>query len=216
MILGINWYHTHKPEEHANEDGKYIGYLDDRSFVGCDDGLLESLRAIISAGRSIAALERASLFPKAEYYGEILRLGSDHSFSSETWLKNSLKEFTESDIIFCDPDDGLIVKSVSLTSAKSDKYVTADELISYYSAGKSVIFYNHRCREKEEVYLRRFRMLRENSKFSYSKWMGLKFRRGTIRDYFFILQPYHVGKVTDAIENMLQSNWQNHFSLLNV
>ena len=107
-----------------------------------------------------------------------------------------MKALADSDIIFCDPDNGLIVKSVSLSSAKSDKYVTEDELVGYYLFGKSVVFYNHRCREKEHLYLRRFKPLQRRKELVSAKWLGLKFARGTIRDYIFILQPYHYKQVS--------------------
>ena len=159
LRVGINWYRTYKPEEHDNNDGKHISYLNNKLFQGCDDELLDRLRQMVEGNRSIAALETAELIPDAKYYSEILRPGNDRSFSRDIWYNNSLEALSHSDIIFCDPDNGLLVKSVSLSSAKSDKYITEDELVSYYLLGKSVVFYNHRCREKEEVYLRRFKPL---------------------------------------------------------
>ena len=216
MKVGVNWYRTYKPEEYFNEDGKHIGYLNNKSFVGCDDELLESLREVINSNRSIAALEASELIPNARYYSAILKPGSDHSFSRDFWYQNSLEVLSDCDIIFCDPDNGLLGKSVSLTSKKSDKYVTSNELAAYYSKGKSVAFYNHRCREKEQVYLQRFTPLRQSDELKFAKWKGIKFIRGTTRDYLFILQPHHVDKVTSAIENMMQSNWNRHFSALNL
>lgn len=44
LTIGVNWYHTFKPEEHDRGDGKHIGYLHDRSFRGCDDELLKVLQ----------------------------------------------------------------------------------------------------------------------------------------------------------------------------
>lgn len=216
LRIGINWYRTYKPEEHHRDDGKHIGYLSDKSFQGCDDELLNSLRRIVESNRSVAALEAAELIPNAQYYSAILRPGNDKSFNRDVWFKNSMKALADSDVIFCDPDNGLIVKSVSLSSAKSDKCVTEDELVGYYLAGKSVVFYNHRCREKEHLYLRRFKPLQRRKELVSAKWLGLKFNRGTIRDYIFILQPYHCKKVSGALERMMQSNWKRHFSRLNI
>lgn len=216
LRVGVNWYLTYKPEEHSKEDGKHTGYLDVTAFRGCDDKLLEALRSIVAGGRSVAALESANLIPNAYFYSEILKPGSDRAFSRDVWFKKSLGALADSDIIFCDPDNGLLVSSVSLGSIRSDKYVRADELIAYYSAGKSVVFYNHRCREKEPMYLSRFAPLQQRAELSGAKWNGLKFVRGTIRDYFFILQPSHAGQVSTAIKNMMQSNWSRHFSVLNI
>lgn len=216
LKISINWYLAYKPEEHTNDDGKHIGYLNNKSFQECDEELFKLLQRIVESNRSIAVLEEAKLVPNAQYYSVILRPGSDQSFSRNIWYKNSLKVLADSDIIFCDPDNGLLVKSVSLSSAKSDKYVTENELVVYYLSGKSIIFYNHRCRGKEEVYLQRFASLQLRSELVSAKWEGLKFAHGTIRDYIFILQPFHFEKVNAVIKSITRSNWNRHFSILNI
>ena len=216
LKVGVNWYRTYKPEEHNNNDGKHIGYLNNKLFRGCDDELLDRLRQMVEGNRSIAALEAAKLVPDAQYYSEILRPGNDQSFSRDVWYNNSLEALSYSGIIFCDPDNGLLVKSVPLSSAKSDKYITEDELIGYYLLGKSVVFYNHRCREKEEVYLQRFKPLQLRDELVSAKWKGLKFARGSVRDFIFILQPVHFERINDVIEKMMQSNWSRHFSTINI
>jgi hypothetical protein len=132
------------------------------------------------------------------------------------WYKKSIEKLKESDIIFCDPDNGLIVKSVSQKSNKSDKYILHDELVSYYQEGKSLVFYNHRCREQEQIYLQRFQPLIQRKELEGAEWRALKFVRGTIRDYIFILQPKHSGAIDIAINNMLETNWKKHFSVLNI
>ena len=216
LRVGINWYYTHKPEEHKNADGKHIGYLNDDSFKGCDYELLKSLDIITKGTRSVEVLENANLIPNAYYYKRILKPGSDKNFIRTEWHSKSMEELSKSDIIFCDPDNGLIKKSVSRNSNKSDKYILHDELISYYQAGKSVVFYNHRSREQEQLYLKRFQPLIHRSELAGANWRGLKFIRGTIRDYIFILQPKHTKTVDIAISNMIESNWHKHFSFLNI
>jgi len=216
LVIGVNWYLTYKPEEHNNADGKHIGYLNDSLFKGCDDELLKSLYNITNGTRNVSALENANLIPNAYYYKELLKPGSDKNFLRSEWYRNSLEKLSKSDIIFCDPDNGLIVKSVSQKSNKSDKYVLHNELISYYQAGKSIVFYNHRCREQEKVYLQRFQTLMQNSELIGAEWRGLKYVRGTIRDYIFILQPKHSMAVDIVINNMMESKWKKHFSVLNI
>lgn len=216
LRVGVNWYLTYKPEEHINTDGKHIGYLKDTAFKGCDDELLKSLDIITKRTRSVTALENANLIPNAIYYREILKPGSDKNFIRSIWYRNSLETLSEADIIFCDPDNGLIVKSVSQKSNKSDKYILPDELVSYYQAGKSIVFYNHRCREQEQVYLQRFQTLKQKNGLLSAEWKGLKFVRGTIRDYIFILQAQHLAAVDIAINNMMKTNWHKHFSELNL
>ena len=178
--------------------------------------MLKSLDIITKGTRSVSTLENSDLIPNAIYYREILKPGSDKSFIRSEWYRNSLETLSESDIIFCDPNNGLIVKSVSQKSTKSDKYILPDELVSYYQAGKSIVFYNHRCREQEQVYLQRFQTLKQKDELVGAEWRGLKFVRGTIRDYIFILQNQHLAAVDIAINNMMKTNWHKHFSELNL
>jgi len=79
-----------------------------------------------------------------------------------------------------------------------------------------VVFYNHRCREQEQVYLQRFQSLKQNNELAGAKLKGLKFVRGTIRDYIFILQEEHLTKVNTAFKNMRGTNWNKHFSELKI
>ena len=184
--------------------------------MGCDDELKDALGMIIRGERNVSSLEKADLLINATYYSEILKPGSDHTFDRLKWHKNSLEILSGSDIIFCDPDNGLIVKSVSEKSKKSDKYILPEEITPYFLSGKSVVFYNHRCREKEDIYLKRFQALRQRDELSDAVWKGLKFTRGTTRDYFFILQQEHVNRINIAIDYMMKTNWKKHFSILHI
>lgn len=118
--------------------------------------------------------------------------------------------------MFLDPDNGLQVKSTTLTSEKGNKYIGYNELEDYFNLGKSIIFYNHRERKPEEEYLNKFRRLKECSTFKTSQIIGLKFKRGTIRDYIFIVQPQHANAIKTCCNSLLNSNWNEHFSMLNI
>jgi hypothetical protein len=45
---------------------------------------------------------------------------------------------------------------------------------------------------------------------------GMTFKRGTVRDYIFAMQPGHAPKIMECLDNMLQSPWGDHFSELNL
>lgn len=211
LKIGVNWFLSDRKEESFNNDGKYTRYLEKSSFQNCDDDLNKSLRNVVEGKRSVAAIEGARPIPDAHYYSVILRPGNVPSFSRKMWYQDSLKVFADSDIVFCDPDNGLLVKSVSINSIKSDKYVTENELVIYYLSGKSVIFYNHRSREKEDVFFQRFEPLKRRHELDTAKWKALKYPRGTTRYFFFIIQPDHFDKVNGALERLMRSNWNSHF-----
>jgi len=211
LRLGINWYLV--PDESHNADGKHIGYITDPRYNGCDDALRTSLKSIVNGQRTISALETMDLIPTTIYYQDMLYSPSQ-IFSRRDWHIKALEVLRAADFVFLDPDNGVLVKSVSTGSSKSNKYVIPNEIADYFTAGKSVIIYNHRCREQEAVYLRRFNWMREDSAINSADISGVKFSRGTVRDYIFVLQRDHEVRITACVKNMLQGPWGNHFSRL--
>ena len=111
------------------------------------------------------------------------------------------------DLGFLAPDNGLIPKSVRHVSAKSIKYVFPEEIVDYYNAGHSVVFYSHRTRECQEMYLARFSRLFGTKEFERATIKGVSFRRGTVRDYFFIIYSDHVSKIEDGLSLMVNEKW---------
>jgi len=92
--------------------------------------------------------------------------------------------------------------------------VIPSEITDYFTAGTSVIIYNHRCREQDTVYLQRFNWMHKDSNLKNEVITGLTFKRGTIRDYIFALHPSHAPRIMKCMDNMLQSPWRNHFAKL--
>jgi hypothetical protein len=213
LCIGVNWYLS--PDENHNADGGKTDYSTDTRFNGCDDLLRNSLKKIVKGQRCVSALEAMNLVPNAIYYHEVLYSPS-RTFSRRDWHTKALEVLSGADIVFLDPDNGVLVKSVSTGSAKSNKYVFRNEIEDYFSAGKSVIIYNHRSREQESVYLRRFSWMNEDSIIKDANITGVTFRRGTVRDYIFVMQPSHTSKIMGCLDNLLQSQWGKHFAKLNL
>jgi len=213
--LGVNWYLT--PDESHNADGKYITYLYDDRFRFLDRGLYLAIKDIVDKGeRHVRSIQHAGILPESTlFYDQILDYACDpgeRRMRREAWHRAALDTLQSCDIVFLDPDNGLQVGS-SLTARKGNKYIGLDELKDYIRLGKSVIFYNHRERKKEGEYLKRFIPLRDESAFMGCRWLGLKYVRGTIRDYFFILQMKHFAPIQARCEDLLQV-WKEHFSAL--
>ena len=125
------------------------------------------------------------------------------------WHGNALEQLRPCDVVFLDPDNGLLVKSVGKKSAKSVKYVFDSELADYLRNGQSVILYSHRQRKKPEAYfggiLSRFESIAE---LKDKKVFAITFPRGTVRDYFMIAaNDVHAEKMKAAILGMSESLW---------
>ena len=162
--------------------------------------------------RSVEQLENLQLLKYGTYYHELLLEPATVDLGyRKRWHENAMETMKDCDIVFLDPDNGLLPKSVSRGSKKSIKFVLEEEIIDYCMQGQSVIFYNHRCREKADVYLKRFEHLFANPHLTNADKRGISFVRGTIRDYMYIIQPQHRDTMDKSIHTLLTGAWGDHF-----
>ena len=209
--IGVNWYLVE--DESHNQDGKHVGYLRDNKFIGLDEELRNALNSlVVNNRRSINNIEKLQLLQSDIYYNDVLKAvnGSVKELRSD-WHKEGLSKLRDAELVFMDPDNGLLPPSVSAGSVKSIKYVTKDEIVDYYQAGYSVVFYSHRTREKLNTYLHRFDELFNSEQIKGVTITGISFKRGTVRDYFFVLHEEHKERVIKGIEKLLESGWKQHF-----
>ena len=212
LTIGINWYLT--PDETHNGDGRHVDYLTVAGYRPCDEALwLELGRIVSSKQREVRALQKDQIL-KATFYSKPLDFfGMGKSERIETrikWHKAALGSLSGIDVVFVDPDNGLVVPSAAGTR-KENKYVTPDELAGYYMQGSSVIYYQHKARRQNSFYTDQHNRLIASSGFKDASGLGLLFRPTSQRYYFFIIQPAHFELVTDAVTKMLASAWGNCF-----
>ena len=210
--VGVNWYLT--PNESHNQDGKHTNYDDLRS---CDENLWRELKQIVdSDNRSVAALQKDRIL-KATFYAETLdfrgKKKAERRLIRENWHQNALKTLCGSDLVFVDPDNGLIVPSAE-EKPKENKFVLPKELADYYEQGSSVIYYQHKARRPDPDYTKQHLQLLTRPEFAGASGLGIKFWKTSQRYYFCILQPEHRDKITKAVHDMLRSEWSKCFSQL--
>lgn len=215
LSVGVNWYLA--PDEHHNNDGRYIGYLQNDRFRLCDENLWQALGEIVASGqRNVATLETADILP-AEYYSKPLNFSHEVKPKRQQlrmeWHAAALDQLRKCDIVFVDPDNGLIVPSAS-GKPKSIKYAQPCELSDYYNIGASVIYYQHKARRPDSFYADQHKKLLASGNFLGAIGLGLKFVTTSQRYYFFIIQPSHREAISSCIEQMSASPWHEHFELL--
>ena len=216
LKVGINWYLV--GDESHNNDGKHIGYLTDTKYQGCDNALLVSFDHMLKQGvRCVGEIEKLNLLTTQTYYHErMVEPRKQTGIKRNEWHQNALATFQGCDLVFLDPDNGMLPKSVSRVNDKSIKYVLPEEIMDYYEAGHSVVFYSHRTREQLAVYLQRFTQLFESAKWQGAYVKGVTFKRGTVRDYFYILHEAHVPQVEKGLETLMNSKWSQHFEIIEI
>ena len=216
LRVGVNWYLV--GDESHNNDGKHTGYLSDKKFFGCDDNLLAELNGMLGKGiRSVSEIEKLDLLSTQKYYHErMIEPRKQTGVTRNEWHRNGLVAMSDCDLVFLGPDNGMLPKSVSRGSDKSIKYVLPEEIMDYYRAGHSVVFYSHRTREQLDKYLKRFENLFNEAKGQGVTIKGLTFKRGTVRDYIFILRKEHVTQVENSLQNIMNSKWRQHFDSIQI
>lgn len=210
FTIGINWYRVSTPCSEKKADGTFKQkdgkHLIPDSLRVCDPSLADTLTKIAkSSSRSVTAIQEEELVPNAVYYDEYLTLEGRFE-----WHKKAMMKFENVELVFMDPENGLLVKSVGKRSARSIKYVFYEEVKDFIKSGKSVLVYNHRCRKPEREYFDDI----ENRLQKYviedkgEEIQEITFLRGTIRDYFAIPAcKEHSDLFHAAFAEMKNSNW---------
>lgn len=209
LSIGVNWYtaETLDVEKKADgsfkqEDGKY---LIPEELCQCDEVLAKKLLDISSGNkRSIEALEKANLIPGAVYFSESVPV-----LLRSEWHQRALKILKNVDIVFVDPDNGMLVKSVGKKSVRSVKYTFYEEVSDYIEQGQSVLIYNHRCRKPEERYFRDIcEKLQEYTGIEANGILKITFPKCSVRDYLAVpVSEDHARKIQDAFVHMEQGIW---------
>jgi len=192
-MLGINWYLV--PDDAGNDGNKKLK----ESFVDIDKDLFDKLSAL-SLTKRIQHVEAANLFSsKTKYYREILYFKTRNE-----WFSNSLTTLKGSDIIFCDPDNGIEIPSCKPTNPKSVKYITLDEIKGYFDGGSSVVVYQHGSRRGTLTQQQSDRKMQLSEKLAIStdNIHVLYSGYGTPRFFFVIIQPKHKSELLSSIKSL--------------
>lgn len=210
LTVGVNWYLIEN-EDH-NNDGKHIAYLTNPIYDACDPELRGKLGYMVYGNqRSVRTMEELNLIPGCVYFNLVV----PRNIKDRTaWHQQALLQLSKTDMVFLDPDNGLEVKSVSPVNVKSIKYVFRSEIEDYYAAGQSVIFYNHRSHEPDDIYFSRFKDLLSVNSLSKADLIGLRFSRGTTRDYIILSHPEHARIIKSSVAKLLDGPWSKHFNEL--
>lgn len=225
--LGVNWYYV-TAEEH-NGDGNHITYLndsnkDDSKYRECFPELYDKLLTIVNSGkRSITNIENESVLPRDTiFYSNPLPYSLPNALSRgegrEKWFEESLTALEKSNILFLDPDNGIQPYGVDKTQPNAIKYALRDEIKRYYESGKTLVIYNHRDRRPQSEYERKILAISQYIK-SWNDIKVLRFKRGSVRDYIFLIQKEHHQLIDQTID-YLTANPRNflfeHYALTEV
>jgi ferredoxin len=142
--LYVCWMLT--PDD-SGPDGRKLTYLKAAGeYRKVDPQLFDVMDGLIQRDqRSVAAVEQASLFPRATYFSaEIPVNASDR----RNVIQQAVRSCPKRALVFFDPDNGLEGKTDSRGRVKSNKFVFWDELRGLIDPSRSAVIYQHNGRPK--------------------------------------------------------------------
>lgn len=148
--VGVNWYLT---ENDGSNDGKFTDYLKkDTMRQYCPD-VFDALKGIAhKENKGVVDVERSGILPGGQFYSEILKpegTPGDREQERSCWFQESMKELEDADLIFMDPDNGLL-ETDDASKLGGEKYVLPSEVESYFIEGHNVVYYCHKGRRPYE------------------------------------------------------------------
>ena len=150
--LAVCWSRT---VDDTRSDGSRIHYLEDPAhwreldpvvFDFVHDQVLEKRI------RDVDALASSNLLPRSRFFGDVLE---DELANRDAYFNRFFRFARGAKLVFFDPDNGLGITAVQRGERRSSKYVYPCEVERAWSAGHSVLFYQHFPRRPRDAFLGR-------------------------------------------------------------
>lgn len=207
--VGINWYLT---EDDGSSDGKHISYLEKEDMRRYDPVVFDALKKLVDNGnRSVQAVQDAGLISNALYFDELLKIQGNPPEKEHRrifWFNKSMDALDEANLIFMDPDNGLLDNNDYLAK-NADKYIFPNEVKRYYNEGHNVVYYCHKGRRTYTQWDDYKNAMVD--RIPDAKPVILTFHKGTQRSYIFLIHPKDFVRYRKIIEE-IQRRWRNLFS----
>ncbi len=208
--VGVNWYLT---ENDNSNDGKFTNYFKNKEeFRRYDPELFDSLKNIATKkNKSVQDIEQVDIIPNSIFYSEFLSLKgkpSEREEKRKLWFANSINALRSADLIFMDPDNGLL-EDANTCKPGAEKYVLPDEVKQYFMGGHNVVYYCHKGRRSLFQWFDykslMFNMIPE------AKPAILTFHKGSQRSYIFLIHEKDFTKYR-AIIDKVKNRWFQIFT----
>jgi hypothetical protein len=152
LSLAFGWMLT--PDDGSTDRG-FRTYLDrPGEWRHRDPELFDMLASALGGDDApgVALLERSELFPRSRYFSEIV---PDDRFARGVWASRLQVVTAGADLAFLDPDNGLQIASAPVGRKDSGKFAMWSEVEALWTAGSSVLIYQHFRREQRDTFAQR-------------------------------------------------------------
>ncbi len=207
--VGINWYLT---KNDRSNDGKFTTYLKDKSMRRYSPEVYDFLKGVAhKKKKTVTDIEESGLIPNAVFYNELLAptgKPQERAGYRNQWFEGSLDVLSEADLIFMDPDNGLLV-SGNGSKLGSEKYILPEEAERYFREGHNVVYYCHKGRRSYEAWDDYISFMFE--RIPEAKPAVLTYHKGSLRSYVFMIHEKEYVRYRKIIDGVM-SRWRMIFS----
>lgn len=150
--LLVAWMLT--PDD-GGRDGGFRSYLEaPATWAKYDHDLFDGLARLRGSAQhpSVSLMEESGLLPGASYHSLVV---PDVRRERDAWRDDLLRAASGVDLVFVDPDNGIEVPSRPVGRMGSSKYVTWGEIEGLWTAGCSVLIYQHFPHEPRQLFAER-------------------------------------------------------------
>lgn len=203
--IGVNWYLTPKD---GRTDGCHTEYLGIEAMRQYDIELFEAMKNLAPLKKKhIGMVESSGVLDGITFYKDEMDFDSSPSRirgeKRADWHRRALTALSGCELVFADPDNGLIDRKPSTKGAQ--KYILPEEIECYFKRGQQVVYYQHRPRingANWEAFKRRILM-----KIPEARLLAVSFNRWSCRTYIFVLHENEYARYEKLISSFLESDW---------
>lgn len=208
--IGINWYLT---ENDDSNDGKFTDYLKKKDeYRRYDQDIFDVIKKIApKKNKSVMDIQNSGILPGTIFYSDMLNpvgTPTDRRKTRERWFEESIHALEDADLIFMDPDNGLLEDN-NASKRGAEKYVLPDEVEQYFNAGHNVVYYCHKGRRNVSQWFDHkslmFNLIPE------AKPAVLTFHKGSQRSYIFLIHDEDFEKYRSIIDKFTR-RWSGIFT----
>ena len=139
--IGLNWYLV-DPKNIGNSElslnnGEQRNFISEDKYINRNKRLVNELQSLKKRTNRLIAD-----YTKKTYLNDYLNFYNEKitTLNRLQWFKDSILFFKNNDVLFLDPDNGLITESESNNSKRSIKYISYKEISYLYELGKTIFF----------------------------------------------------------------------------
>jgi len=142
--LGVAWWLFY--DEKPKADGRHIGYLSDRArWRKYDPEVFDLLLEVVANERNVSGLEVLPFLSWVRFSAEVVPKGIA---DRKLWLLRMVDTFSDRNIVFFDPDNGLAPPGFRPGASNSGKSIELDEIKMFRKEGRTLVVYHHQTRFK--------------------------------------------------------------------